>query len=241
MISIIVPTLNEADRLPRLLSGLRGQGVACEIIVVDGGSRDATPAVAVAHGARLLHAAAGRGRQLAAGARAARGRVILFLHADCVFPEGGLAAVEACLENSPEVVGGNFRLLFDGGTDFDRWLTGAYAWARRRGFYYGDSAIFVRAQTCRALGGIRPIALMEDYDFTRRLERAGKTVCIEDPPLVTSSRRFAGRHPVAIVWGWLKIHALYHLGVPPERLARLYDSERRRERPMPPTPQAQRF
>jgi hypothetical protein len=67
---------------------------------------------------------------------------------------------------------------------------------------------------------------MEDYDFTRRLERAGRTCCIIDPPLVTSSRRFDGRHPIAIVWGWLKIHALYHLGVPPRRLAGLYEAQR---------------
>ena len=77
-------------------------------------------------------------------------------------------------------------------------------------------------------GTIYALSLMEDYDFTRRLERTGTTCCIEDPPLVTSSRRFAGRRPLAIVWGWLKIHALYHLGVSPDRLARLYDSERRR-------------
>ena len=68
---------------------------------------------------------------------------------------------------------------------------------------------------------------MEDYDFSRRLERAGPTRCIAEPPLVTSSRRFHGRRPAAIVWGWLKIHALYHLGVAPARLARLYDSDRR--------------
>jgi hypothetical protein len=74
---------------------------------------------------------------------------------------------------------------------------------------------------------MRPVALMEDYDFTRRLERYGPTCCIEDPPVVTSSRRFRGRRPVAIVWGWLNIHALYHLGVSPDRLARLYDSQRR--------------
>ena len=69
---------------------------------------------------------------------------------------------------------------------------------------------------------------MEDYDFNRRLEGFGPTCCIEDPPLVTSARRFTGRHPLAVVWGWLRIHALYHLGVSPDLLARLYDSERRR-------------
>ena len=128
------------------------------------------------------------------------------------------------------MVGGNFRILFDGGGGFDRWLTGFYAWFRRYGLYYGDSGIYVRREAYRAMGGLRPIAVMEDFDFTRRLERYGETCCIADPPLVTSSRRFRGRHPVAIVWGWLKIHALYYFGVSPDRLARMYDSERRLSR-----------
>lgn len=97
---------------------------------------------------------------------------------------------------------------------------------RAHGLYYGDSGIFVRRRVYRALGGMRPIALMEDYDFSRRLERAGPTCCIAEPPLTTSSRRFQRRRPLAIFFGWLAIHLLYHLGFPPERLARLYRSRR---------------
>ena len=99
---------------------------------------------------------------------------------------------------------------------------------RLGGLYYGDSGIFVRRRVLDAIGGVRPLALMEDYDLVRRLERAGPTACIADPPLVTSSRRFAGRRPPAIVWGWVRLHALYGLGVAPARLAEIYDSERRR-------------
>ena len=101
---------------------------------------------------------------------------------------------------------------------------------------YRDSGVFVRRAAYRAFRGLRSIALMEDYDFTRRLERLGETCCIEDPPLVTSSRRFHGRRPLQIVYGWLKIHALFHLGVSPERLARMYDSARRRDRSRAPSP-----
>ncbi len=234
-ISVVIPTLNEAGSLPALVTALRAQDPDCEIIVVDGGSQDATPDLALAQGARVLASAPGRGQQLRLGAAAATGAVLLFLHADSVFPAGGLAQIRQTLAAAPEVLGGNFRLLFDGGTGFDRWLTGFYAWFRRRGLYYGDSGIFVRAEAYHALGGIQPIAVMEDYDFSRRLERAGPTCCIAEPPLTTSSRRFHGRHPAAIVWGWLKVHALYHLGVAPARLARLYDSRRRR-RPAPPRP-----
>jgi rSAM/selenodomain-associated transferase 2 len=226
MISVIIPTVNEAERLPRLLVTLAAESEPREIIVVDGGSADDTPALVRRGGARLIAAPAGRGGQLRIGADAARGDVLLFLHADSGFPAGGLGCIAGALAARPELVGGNFRVVFDGDDRLSRWLTRFYAWFRRHGLYYGDSAIFVRRRVYEALGGIRPIALMEDYEFSRRLERAGPTCCLE-PPLSTSSRRFRGRRPTAIVAGWLWLHALYHLGVAPECLARIYRSTRR--------------
>jgi rSAM/selenodomain-associated transferase 2 len=226
-VSIVIPTLNEAARIPGLLASLRTQDPAIEIIVVDGGSGDETVAAAEAAGARVLTTRAGRGRQLAAGAAAACGDVLWFVHADSQVPPGALDALRDALDADPVLTGGNFRLLFDGDDPFSRWLDGFYAWIRTHGFYYGDSAIFVRRQIYDALGGIQPIALMEDYDFIRRIERQGRTCCIDSPPLVTSSRRFSGRRPAGIVFGWLAIHALFHLGVPPRWLARLYNSTRR--------------
>ena len=132
------------------------------------------------------------------------------------------------MAGDPACPGGNFRLLFDGDDGFSRWLNGFYAWLRRRGFYDGDSGIFIRRSVLEALGGIRPIALMEDHDLVRRLERIGGTMCIADPPLLTSSRRFAGRPPVRIIAGWVRIHLSYYCGIAPARLAELYDSERKR-------------
>ncbi len=226
MISVVIPTLNEAANLGRLLGALGREAARHEVIVADGGSADETLGVARAHGAEVVVSARGRGNQLGAGAAAARGEIILFLHADSGFPRGGLAGLEAALAAAPGIVGGNFRLVFDGEDAFSRRLTAFYDWMRGRGLYYGDSGVFVRRRAYEALGGMRAIPVMEDYDFVRRLERLGETCCIAEPPLTTSSRRFAGRHPVAIVCGWLVIHALYHLGVSPARLARLYRSER---------------
>ena len=226
MISIVIPTYNEAATLPALLVQLQRQPQDKEIIVVDGGSRDRTIAVALDHGAQVIRTAPGRGPQIHRGARAAKGETLLFLHADSGFPDGGLAAVQQRLAEDPKLGGGNFRLLFDGDSGFARWLTGFYAWIRSHGIYYGDSGIFVRRPIYDRIGGIRPIDLMEDFDFVRRLERAAPTACIAEPPLITSSRRFEGRHPVMIFVGWLKIHALYSLGVSPARLAQLYDSLR---------------
>lgn len=226
MISVVIPTLNEADNLPPLLHRLQVEPTPAEIVVVDGGSSDATARIAMDHGVRLLSSPAGRGRQLAAGAAAAKGEVLLFLHADSRFPKGGLGRIRAALDADPDIVGGNFRLLFDGNESFSRWLNGFYAWIRSHGVYYGDSGVFVRRSVYEAIGGMRPLALMEDFDFIRRLEKSGRTCCIADPPLVTSSRRFHSRRPAAIVFGWLKIHTLFYLGVRSETLARLYNSAR---------------
>lgn len=221
-VSVIIPTLDEAARLPPLVAALRGEPGLAEIIVADGGSADGTPAVAEALGARVVRGARGRGQQLRDGAAAASGEILLFLHADSVFPAGGLAALAAALDGDPAIPGGNFRVVFDGDSGFARWLTGFYAWLRHFTLYYGDSGIFVRRAIYEAIGGFAPMPLMEDYDFVRRLERAGPTTRIEHPPLVTSSRKFAGRHPIAIFWGWSLVHVLYWLGVAPERLARIY-------------------
>jgi len=226
LISVIIPTLNEATNLGTLLDRLAEEHVPHEIIVVDGGSEDGTVDIAAATDVCVLSAPRGRGQQLVAGADAAAGEILLFLHADSQFPKSGLAAVAQALSDSPNAVGGNFRLLFDGDDDFSRWLDGFYARIRARGIYYGDSAIFVRRTVYERLGGIRPIAVMEDYDFVRRLERSGKTVCIGEPALTTSSRRFDGRRKWAIIWGWIKIHLLFYLSVNPRTLAWLYDSKR---------------
>ena len=224
-LSIIIPTLNEAERIPALIDRLRREDADSDILVIDGGSTDGTVAVALKAGARAIRGARGRGQQLALGAEVAEGDIFLFLHADSRLGSGSLDAIRAALAD-PHVVGGNFRILFDGNSSCDRWLTRFYAWFRRFGLYYGDSAIFVRREALQHMGGLRPIALMEDYDLCRRLERSGKTVCIAEPPVTTSSRRFEGRWPPRIVAGWLLIHLLYYLGVPPDVLARLYRSER---------------
>ena len=225
MISVVIPTLNEAENLRRLLPMLAADDETIETIIVDGGSKDHSVSIAKEYGASIIASPPGRGRQLAAGAAQAKGDIFLFLHADSHWPRGGFAAIQNALDARPDAPGGNFRLLFNADDGFSRWLNGFYAFIRWLGFYYGDSGLFVRAKIYHALGGVRPIALMEDYDFVRRLERAGRTICVKSPPLFTSSRRFHNRHPIAIVSGWVVIHVLYFIGVSPDTLARLYRSK----------------
>jgi rSAM/selenodomain-associated transferase 2 len=221
VISVIIPCLNEEAALPGLLRALAREGETHEIVVADGGSSDATVAVARAAGARVIAAPRGRGAQLAAGAAAASGDVLWFLHADTKVHYGAMGALLRAL-GDPTIAGGNFRVLFDGGTRFDRFMTWFYGVIRRLGLFYGDSGIFVRRAVYDAIGGMRALPLMEDHDFARRLRRAGRVTGVRFPPLVTSSRRFQGRHPAAIMSGWLAIHALYALGASPRLLARLY-------------------
>ncbi|SDQ90366.1 Glycosyl transferase family 2 [Rhizobiales bacterium GAS113] len=204
---------------------MREQRADNEVIVVDGGSHDRTLDVAHDHGVRILISSPGRGTAIRIGAQAARGEVLFFLHADSMLPPGALDRINEVLSEDAKIIGGNFRLVFDGDTAFSRWLTGFYAWIRSIGLYYGDSGIFVRHSVYDALGGIRPIAVMEDLEFVRRLERFGRTCCIKDPPLITSSRRFERRHPLGIVYGWAKLHTLFWLGVSPDRLAEIYKTQ----------------
>jgi rSAM/selenodomain-associated transferase 2 len=225
MISIIIPTLNEERSLSSLLDAIGQQGADHEVIVVDGGSRDRTLDIARDHGVRTLFSRPGRGAAICAGATEAQGEVLFFLHADSMLPPRALDRINEVLNANANIVGGNFRLVFDGETLFSRWLSWFCAGIRLLGHYYGDSGIFVRRSVYEALGGFRPIPVMEDWEFVLRLERIGKTVCIKDPPLITSSRRFEKRRPLEIVYGWVRLHVLYWLGVSPDRLAEIYRTQ----------------
>jgi rSAM/selenodomain-associated transferase 2 len=222
MISIIIPTLNEERSLPPLLDAIRQQGADHEVIVADGGSQDRTLEIARDSGVRTLVFPPGRGNGIRIGAEEACGEVLFFLHADSTLLPGALDRINEVLATDAKVIGGNFRLVFDGDTPFSRWLTGFYTRIRSIGLYYGDSGIFVRRSVYDALGGFRSIPLMEDLEFVRRLERFGRTCRIEDPPLITSSRRFEGRRPLEIFYGWVKLHALVWLGLSADRLAEIY-------------------
>lgn len=227
MISVVIPVLDEEDRIGAVIDALhRDNSAPFEIIVIDGGSSDGTFREAENHRAQVSVSEPGRGPQLAAGAARAAGDILWFLHVDSRVAPGALGRIRAAIDEEGRI-GGNFCLIFDGGDGFSTWLTGFYAWFRRHGLYYGDSGIFIRRDIYLRIGGIKPMALMEDYDLTRRMERHGGTCCIDAPALMTSSRKFAGRHPIGIVFGWLKIHALYRLGVHPNRLAKLYYGARR--------------
>jgi rSAM/selenodomain-associated transferase 2 len=216
MLSVVVPALDAAATLPGCLAGVEA---ADERIVVDGGSRDDTRALAAAAGARVIEGERGRGRQLRAGADAARGDWLLFLHADTLLSPGWEKAAERHAGRAPARPA-CFRFRLDDPAWQARMIErGVALRVALLGLPYGDQGLLVSRALYDAAGGFRPLPLMEDVDLIRRLPRPAV--------LAADARTSAAR------WrrdGWLRrsarnlsILALWRLGLSPERAARLYD------------------
>ncbi|MFL6274916.1 MAG: TIGR04283 family arsenosugar biosynthesis glycosyltransferase [Blastocatellia bacterium] len=224
-ISIIIPVLNEEALLAGTLDGLRRFEGEPEVIVVDGGSHDLTCDIArtalqqFSQG-QLIESARGRGPQMNAGAHAAQGNVLLFLHADTQLPADAITRIKKVISN-PEIVGGNFAIAFEGRDLWSRVFTRLYNWRRRFGIYYGDSAIFARREVFERLGGFLDAPVMEDYDFCRKLERAVKTSVIESPA-ITSSRRWGRWGTAYVLTVWVLLQWLYLIGARPEGMGWIY-------------------
>jgi rSAM/selenodomain-associated transferase 2 len=228
-ISVVIPTLDEAAVLAATLDAVTAQlQPGDEVVVVDGGSRDATRALAASR-ARVVAAAPPRGRQLNDGAAAASGWGLLFLHADTRPAPGALAAVREALAD-PATAGGCFRVAFPAA---DRERAPLLAWiarginARSRALCQGtgDQGLFVRRATFAALGGFRPWPLMEDLDLCRRLRRRGRFRVLS-PAVETSGRRWLAGGVVRtqlLMWG---CRAAFAAGVPPAWLGRRYAAVR---------------
>jgi rSAM/selenodomain-associated transferase 2 len=220
-LSVIVPALNAAKFLPACVAAL-AEAPAAERLLVDGGSTDATRDIAAAHGWRVLVAARGRGRQLDAGARAASGDWLLFVHADTVLGTGWPGAARGfAADPANEARAGYFRLAFDSQAPGAARVAALANWrARRFGLPYGDQALLIARSRYEALGGYRPLALMEDVDFVRRIGRANLRA------LAGTAITSAARYERDGWWGRparnLLCLGLWFAGVSPEKIARLY-------------------
>ncbi len=223
--SIIIPVLDEARVIGQRLEELAELG-AHETLVVDGGSCDGTLEVVAGYpSVRCLTAARGRALQMNAGAAAATGDVLVFLHADVALPADALAHVERALSD-PRIVAGAFRTwtVPDRPTRLGWLLHLADLRSRYSTLPYGDQALFVRAEVFRALGGFPRIPLMEDLAFSKILRRRGP-LRIVSARVKVSGRRFIERP--FFYTAVLNIYpTLYRLGVPPAVLARFYRAVR---------------
>ncbi|GAA0582076.1 TIGR04283 family arsenosugar biosynthesis glycosyltransferase [Halomonas salifodinae] len=219
-LAIVIPVLDEAENLPGLLAALAEYRAAGdEILVVDGGSRDAGPALARAAGGTLIESPRGRAAQMNAGAAVALAPRLLFLHADTRLPEGGRAALLAALATGDW---GRFDVRIEGRHPLLRWV----AWLMNRrsrltGIATGDQAIFVTRQAFDAVGGYPDQPLMEDIELSRRLKRRGRSRCLR-LTVTTSGRRWERRgvcRTILLMW---RLRLAYWLGASPEALARRY-------------------
>ncbi|MBI2899740.1 MAG: TIGR04283 family arsenosugar biosynthesis glycosyltransferase [Planctomycetes bacterium] len=216
-ISVIVPTLNEEACIAASLAALPR---AWEIIVVDGGSTDRTRERAAAF-ARVVESPRGRAVQLNAGAAAGTGDVLLFLHADARLPERGPEEIERAIRGG--YVGGAFLGRFDSGHCGFRFAYPYRDWCTRFRFeIYGDQGIFARRDAFLALGGYRPIPIMEDLDFIRRLRRRGRPKVVPYPILM-SARRYLRYGVIRQTFKNLVIRQRFLWGHDPRELEPIYD------------------
>ena len=236
LVSVIIPTLNEEQVLPRTLVHTAALDFD-ELIVVDGGSNDRTCEVVehcssstTLHASRftpprLLTAPAGRATQMNVGAAASAGNILLFLHADTWLPPDAKTAIQAAMSD-PACVGGRFDLRFERDAG-PAWLISRLINLRSRwtGIATGDQAIFVRRQVFEQVGGFSAIPIMEDVDFTRRLKGAGRIACLRSK-VITSYRRWDACGPIRTILLMWFLRFLYWIGVSPRQLSQLYSHVR---------------
>jgi rSAM/selenodomain-associated transferase 2 len=225
-LSVVIPCWRDAAALGRVLPMLQTLPGIGEIIVADATESDECRALARAAGCVVAHCPRpSRGAQMNAGAELARGDVLLFHHADSDLNAGHVANLHAAMRD-PALLGGGFYRHFDARHPHLRRLE---KWGRRLndwgGTIFGDQSIFVRRAHFEKLGGFADIPLMEDVEFSKRLRRSGRTRLL-DPPMQSSARRFTRRGPWRTTLTNGVLLTLYHLGVSPTRLHRIYYAAR---------------
>ena len=221
VLSIIVPVLNEAAGIVSTLlalAPLRARGA--EVIVVDGGSDDATVELAAAQADRVVAAALGRARQMNAGAALARAPVLLFLHADTRLPEGADRSIQAAVERGSSW--GRFDVRIDGRARMLRVVAKMMNLrSRLTGIATGDQAMFATRMAFHRAGGFPDQPLMEDIELSRRLRLLAPPACLRDP-VVTSGRRWERHgvwHTIFLMW---RLRWRYWRGASPQALAEVY-------------------
>jgi rSAM/selenodomain-associated transferase 2 len=223
--SVVIPAWNEEPWIERAIASVAD---ADQVIVADGGSRDATRERARAKGALVVETARGRGAQLRDGARRATGEWLVFLHADTRLEAGWRAALESL---PSAAVGGAFRFALDSPRPSYRAVEAVVlARCRLLGLPYGDQGIFARRRAYEAAGGFSPLPLMEDVDFVSRLRRVGP-LAFPRVRAFTSPRRYERRGVVGTTLRNWWVLGLYAAGRPAERLAEIYDARPQEARP----------
>jgi len=224
MLSIVVPTLDEQKTIAATIAHLRRLPGESELIVVDGGSRDATRKIVEQLGVRLLRTDRGLAQQLMYGAMESRGEMVLFLHADCRLPQDAIKQLNELEKQN--IDGGAFQHQYDKFHPVMALQSGINNLnARLFGRYSGEQAIFVRKKAFQKTGGIPHCIVLEDAKLSRQLRRVNAKTKLLDGPVVSSGRRFRGLglgQFFSINWA----HALDSVGVSDYRLKKFFPAVR---------------
>jgi rSAM/selenodomain-associated transferase 2 len=220
-LSIIVPVLDEAAGITPALQALATlRALGHEVIVVDGGSQDGSPALAAPLADAVLASPRGRAHQMNAGAAVAQGTVLLFLHADTVLPAAAAMAIETAVAGGARW--GRFDVRISGRSALFPVIAALMnARSRLTGIATGDQAIWVEAALFRQLGGYAELPLMEDIELSRRLRAVSWPACLRERVL-TSGRRWAQRGVWRTIFLMWRLRWRYWRGTPAEQLARAY-------------------
>ena len=227
LISVIIPTFNEEPAIEKTLDAISRLVNVDEVVIVDGGSTDKTVEIIENYGLKkpfklVEFGEANRGKQLHEGTRHAAHEIFWFLHADTRPPQGCAREIKKYM-NHDSVIGGNFQVLFDGGSRWARFMMWLHPQLQAIGLIYGDSAIFTRREVYEKIGGYKPIPVLEDVDFAKRLKKRGDFRFLTKA-VTTSSRRFREGSFFWTFLKWSAFQSLYWIGVPARALVKLYSA-----------------
>ena len=219
-LSIIIPVLNEAEHLADRLQALQPLRDRCQLLLVDGGSSDASITVAQDRVDQVLASPRGRAKQMNAGAARAAAPVLLFLHADTRLPADALTAIQHAVAQGH--VWGRFDVAFDSAKPVFKLIALMMNWrSRLTGIMTGDQALFVTRKAFSDIGGFPEIALMEDIAISKRLKAVGQPACLPNK-VVTSARRWLQQGILKTILLMWRLRLAYFFGADPDRLAARY-------------------
>ena len=229
MISVIIVAYNEEAYIKSIILELRNQKNSgeFEILLADGNSADKTVLLAKQENISVINCRKGKACQMNDAAKAARGDILFFVHADMKLANNTLSVIQEQIDNGFD--GGGFANIFDEHNDkikhLGTWMNFRFFNKKEqsdKGLFYGDNGIFVKHRVFNILKGFKEVPIMEDFDFSKRMRQGFKVIKIKAPPIVVSARRHVKAGFFKTRFQWIAIRKLYKWGVSPKILAKWY-------------------